>query len=144
MEKHVLVPMDRSDPARAALEFACETYPDATLTVVYVVDPAEMGTHTTMADADADDFEVGLERGRRAAETVFEEARAIAADYDREIRTEALAGNVARAIVERIRDGDVDRVVIGSHGRDGVRRLLLGSVAERVARRSTVPVTIVR
>ncbi|WP_254767438.1 universal stress protein [Salinilacihabitans rarus] len=144
MGKHVLVPMDRSDPARAALEFACETYPDATLTVVYVVDPAEMGTHTTATDVDADEFEAHIERGRQAAETVFEEARSIAADHDREIGAEALAGNVARAIVERVRGGDVDHVVIGSHGRDGVRRLLLGSVAERVARRSTVPVTIVR
>jgi nucleotide-binding universal stress UspA family protein len=38
---------------------------------------------------------------------------------------------------------DVDALVVGSHGRDGVTRLLPGSVAETVVRRSPVPVTVV-
>ncbi|MDZ7731027.1 MAG: universal stress protein [Natrialbaceae archaeon] len=38
----------------------------------------------------------------------------------------------------------VDRIVIGSHGRTGLSRVLLGSVAEEVARRAPIPVTIVR
>lgn len=39
---------------------------------------------------------------------------------------------------------DVDHVAVGSHGRSGVSRLLLGSVAESVMRRPPVPVTVVR
>ncbi|MFW6265865.1 MAG: universal stress protein, partial [Halanaeroarchaeum sp.] len=43
-----------------------------------------------------------------------------------------------------VEETDVDHVVIGSHGRSGVGRILLGSVAERVVRRSPTPVTVVR
>lgn len=135
---HVLVPMDGSDPARAALEYACERYPDAELTVLYVADPTEGITDSTAGGEPDDD-------GRRTrAEAVFERARAIAADHDRPISTELFAGDAARSIVGFAAEGNVDHVVIGSHGRTGVSRVLLGSVAERVARRSPVPVTIVR
>ena len=41
-------------------------------------------------------------------------------------------------------ENDIDHIVVGSHGRGGVSRMLLGSVAETVARRSSVPVTIIR
>ena len=47
-------------------------------------------------------------------------------------------------IVEYVETHDVDHVVIGSHGRKGLSRVLLGSVAELVVRRSPVPVTVVR
>lgn len=53
-------------------------------------------------------------------------------------------GRPARTIVEYVEDHDVDHVVVGSHGRSGLSRTLLGSVAERVVRRSSVPVTVVR
>jgi nucleotide-binding universal stress UspA family protein len=48
------------------------------------------------------------------------------------------------AILRYVDDNDVDHVIMGSHGRSGVSRILLGSVAETVARRSPAPVTIVR
>ncbi|MDA8255577.1 MAG: universal stress protein, partial [Betaproteobacteria bacterium] len=50
---------------------------------------------------------------------------------------------VADAIVADAREWGADLIVIGSHGRSGVRHLLLGSVAEGVARASTIPVLIV-
>jgi len=53
-------------------------------------------------------------------------------------------GRPARAIEECAEEAAVDHVVIGSHGRDGIARILLGSVAETVVRRSPVPVTAVR
>lgn len=53
-------------------------------------------------------------------------------------------GHPARVIVDYARREDIDHVVIGSHGREGVSRLLLGSVAEKVVRRSPVPITVVR
>jgi nucleotide-binding universal stress UspA family protein len=47
-------------------------------------------------------------------------------------------------IVTYADENDVDHVVLGSHGRKGLTRVLLGSVAEAVVRRSPVPVTVVR
>jgi nucleotide-binding universal stress UspA family protein len=46
--------------------------------------------------------------------------------------------------VDYAAEHDIDHIVVGSHGRTGASRILLGSVAETVARRSPVPVTIVR
>ncbi len=60
------------------------------------------------------------------------------------IETEVETGKPARKIFEFVSENDVDQIVMGSHGRSGVSRLLLGSVAESVIRRSPVPVIVVR
>jgi nucleotide-binding universal stress UspA family protein len=54
------------------------------------------------------------------------------------------AGNVVREILAQARASRADLVVIGSHGRGGVQRLVLGSVAEKVLRQATCPVLTVR
>lgn len=53
-------------------------------------------------------------------------------------------GDPAACILEEVRDYEPDCVVISSHGRSGLRRFLLGSVAERVARHAHCPVLLVR
>jgi len=63
---------------------------------------------------------------------------------DRAVERELLAGRPATEIVECAAERDTDQIVMGSHGRDGAARLLLGSVSETVVRRSPVPVTVVR
>jgi nucleotide-binding universal stress UspA family protein len=55
-----------------------------------------------------------------------------------------LEGNPAREIVEHAKRCGADLVCMGTHGRGGLNRLLLGSVAERVVRASEVPVLTVR
>jgi len=60
------------------------------------------------------------------------------------IETAVVVGRPAREIVRYADDHDIDQIVMGSHGRDRASRVLLGSVAETVARRAPVPVTIVR
>jgi len=49
-----------------------------------------------------------------------------------------------RALVELAEDEDIDLVILGSHGRSGISRALLGSVAERVVRHAPCPVLVVR
>ncbi len=51
-----------------------------------------------------------------------------------------LTGDPAHEIVELAKDQRVDMIVIGTHGRTGLRRLLMGSVAEAIVRRATCPV----
>jgi nucleotide-binding universal stress UspA family protein len=53
-------------------------------------------------------------------------------------------GRPAEQIVEGVGSGGIDHVGVGSHGRRGLSRILLGSVAETVVRRSPVSVTIIR
>lgn len=60
------------------------------------------------------------------------------------IRTVLAGGDAAETILEQAAAVRADVIVMGTHGRTGVQRLLLGSVAERVLRHSNVPVVVVR
>lgn len=71
-------------------------------------------------------------------------ARQIATRNGRDVETATEEGDPSRGILGWIDEHDVDHVVIGCHGRDGVARWLLGSVAETVVRRAPVPVTAVK
>ena len=55
-----------------------------------------------------------------------------------------VSSNAANAIVEYARDVHADVIVVGTHGRSGVSRLLMGSVAEHVVRSAPCPVLVVR
>ena len=143
-EHHLAVATDGSPQARDALEYALSTFPDAEITVVHAIDPME----THYGDGQLVHTEAEYEEIEAESEELFDEERAIAEEYGVEIRTATAVGtdpNVpARTLLEYVDDHDVDHVVMGSHGRSGVTRVLLGSVAETVARRSPAPVTVVR
>lgn len=143
MPAHVLVAMDSSPQATAALEFALTEYPDAAVTVLHVSNPVD-GMYFAGEESMYVDFEEIERRSAAETERVFETARERAESYDADVETVSKTGSPARAIVAYADDHDVDHVVVGSHGRSGVDRLLLGSVAELVVRRSAVPVTVVR
>jgi len=139
MSRHVLVGFDGSEQAEAALVEALSLFPGATVTAVHVTDPREW--YSAEEDAAGEDsYEVLREAGERNLERATE----IASAHDRTIGTELLAGQPARELVGYAEEHDVDHVVVGSHGREGLARFLLGSVAERIVRRSPVPVTVVR
>ena len=142
MADHVLLPMDGSDQARRALEHVLEEHPDATVTVLHVIDPAR-ATYGAQAGIPPSSEEwYSAEEAR--AEKLFEEVGELAAEAGIEVETATEVGQPSRVIVRYAEEHDVDHVVIGSHGRKGLSRVLLGSVAEVVVRRSPVPVTVVR
>lgn len=143
MDQSILVPMDASPKSQKALEHAFERYEDAQLTVLHVTNPVE-DTYMTGEEDFFADYEALEERSREHAESIFETATELAAERGREIRTEREFGPPATKIVEFAEEQEVDHIVIGSHGRSGLARLFLGSVAENVARRAPVPVTIVK
>jgi nucleotide-binding universal stress UspA family protein len=74
------------------------------------------------------------------------EAVAFATELDpaREVETAVGFGSPARTILDYVDEHGVDHVVMGSHGRSSVPRLVFESVAERVIRQSPIPVTVVR
>ncbi|SDK73325.1 universal stress protein [Natronorubrum texcoconense] len=137
---HVLVPTDGSEPARAALEHAITTFPDANVTLLHVIDPALTMYRGEMSY----DYQRLIKLETERAETFLDAAREFADERDASVTTEILLGTPVRSIVEFATENDVDQIVLGSHGRSGVSRVLLGSVAERVVRRASVPVTVVR
>ncbi|TYT60457.1 universal stress protein [Natrialba swarupiae] len=144
MTNHVLVPIDESDRSTDALEFACREYPDAEITAIHVLDPGDFYAATGIEGGAMANYDEIRKQHENRAEGILERAREQAAAYDHDLETEQVIGSVSRSIVDYVEGSDVDHVVIGSHGRTGASRILLGSVAENVARRSPVPVTIVR
>ena len=132
--ERVLVPTDGSDGARTAAEHGIElaAASGAALDAVYVLDTNAIGyelASTTIRDA----LE---ERGQRSVQQVLE----LAADADLQVETAVLHGTIARSIVDYADEHDADCIVMGTHGRTGAERVLLGSVAERVVRLAGVPV----
>lgn len=75
---------------------------------------------------------------------MFDVVSDIAAAFETSAETEWQYSRPKHVIVQYIDDEGIDEVVMGSRGRSGIDRLLLGSVAETVVRRTSVPVTIVR
>jgi nucleotide-binding universal stress UspA family protein len=135
MTHQLVVPMDDSEPARAALAYALERFPDDEITAVHAVDDLEAGY--------AGQPSAAASEGRDSEPAVFDDARDRADARGRRIDTRVLEGQAADAILAYVEESGADGIVMGSEGRSGVSRMLLGSVAEQVARRSPVPVTIV-
>ncbi|MFB6207253.1 MAG: universal stress protein [Haloglomus sp.] len=141
--KHVLVPLDGSEQSDAALQYVLDELEGARVTLLHVINPAQAGYGAQAGIPTS--AEEWLEEAEAEAEELFAAAREQAEGYDIDIETATEVGNPARIIVESTEErDDIDHVVMGSHGRSGLSRVLLGSVAETVVRRSTVPVTVVR
>ncbi len=141
MAEHVLVPLDGSEKAYDALNYAVTEHPGATITVLHSL---ELGD-ASMAEGAVIVMDEGIrEAAENRAENIFEEARDRAAEagFDGEMQTKIEEGKPGNAIVKHAEDADV--VVMGSYGRKGVGQKLLGSVAEKVVRRSSAPVTVVK
>lgn len=140
MALHVLVPFDDSEPARTALEHAIEQFPDAQITVLVVTDPSDF--------APVPEGVGELSAAEAAEEVVSDRVASIRSvvpeDGTGRIQTAFRGGAPANEIVDFVEEAGVNHVVIGSEGRSGVSRVLLGSVAETVARHSPVPVTVVQ
>jgi nucleotide-binding universal stress UspA family protein len=142
MAQRILVPVDGSEQARDACAFAIEEYPNAELVLLHVINPAEAGYS---AQASIPSFsEEWYEHAKEDAEALFEEIRSQATAAGVPVTCDTVVGKPSRAIVEYAEAENLDQIVMGSHGRSGVTRILLGSVAESVVRDSSVPVTVAR
>ncbi|WP_331232884.1 universal stress protein [Natronorarus salvus] len=142
MTDRILVGLDDSEPAAKALEFALSTFPAGEVIALHVIEPFRFrelgGGYEWLNSPEA------FERARERAERLFRDARERTTHLGATFETAVATGRPHRAIVDYATDHDVDHVVVGSHGRTGASRVLLGSVAERVVRRSPAPVTVVR
>ena len=142
MAPRIHVAFDESAQATAALRHALSTYPNAEIHVLPVNDPREW----ISADAMGGGYysEEAFEQTQESAKRVLEEADSIALEYGTDITTATEVGQTPAIIVRYAEEHDVEHVVLGSHGRRGLSRFLLGSIAERVARRAPGSVTIIR
>jgi Universal stress protein UspA and related nucleotide-binding proteins len=137
MTGHILVPIDGSEHSWKAYEYAIDEHPDDHLTVVHVINPMRGDYEPNEASTQA------VRRSEHLEQEVREHVDA--ADFDdKQIDIVTREGRPADEIIAMAENDEIDQVVMGSRGLSGVKRLLLGSVAETVVRRADVPVNVVR
>ena len=138
MYSEILLPTDGEPASKVALEHAVELADryDARLHVLYVVDTAAYASF----DAGAETIVSALrDQGEDAVESTVETADAAGV----QTVSEVVSGSPHTEIVEYAANNGVDLVVMGTHGRTGLDRYLLGSVTERVVRTAETPVLTV-
>jgi len=145
MYKKILVPVDGSAPSGRGLDEAIKLakISGGTLELVHVVNEFIMDPSYASPMYHEQMIESLREGGRKilaAAETAVR-AQGVACQS---AILEAMGGRAAEWIVRRATEWPADLIVMGTHGRRGLRRLALGSDAEMVLRTSPVPVLMVR
>ena len=136
----ILVAYDGSRPAQKALERAARTADDEEIVLLRVIEAAD-----GMIEAGIDIVQERLKEMQNRKTTELSEAvTEVLETDDLDLRIETVVGKPSREIVSFAEENDVSEIVIGSHGREGVSRVLLGNVAESVVRRAPVTVTVVR
>lgn len=143
MAHRVLVPINGLSPTLAALEHATSLDGDLEITILQVVaiDEREGSVRQTVL---SDALEDRRDAAEGTADRVVRKAQEHATKSGATLRTAVEEGHPADRIAAYAADNDADRIVMGSHGRSGFTRLLLGSPSEAVARRSSVPVTTIQ
>ena len=142
--QRIMVAVDGSDTAERGLKEAIALANDqkARLAIVYVIDLViifEFGEPSiTYADSAREFARGAIERARRTAQEAGIEAELLSP----EIITTGY--HVADTIAQLAHDWKADLLVVGTHGRRGVSRLLIGSVAERIVRVAPCPLLMVR
>jgi nucleotide-binding universal stress UspA family protein len=138
--KLILHPTDFSYPSLSALDLACALahHQNARLMVVHVVmlppPPPQPYTEAGLAsrgDIDRGELEARLEQIRADHAAI-------------EIDSVLVEGKPAQEILRLAKETDCDAIVLGTHGRTGLHRLLMGSVAEHVVREAPCPVITVK
>jgi nucleotide-binding universal stress UspA family protein len=139
--KNILCPIDRSPSSLQAFGYAIALarQQGARLTLLEVIEAVRPTGSRRGPEDDGvpDDTRAALEQDLRRVLTARRAS-------DVPVKIVMRAGNVVQEILAQAEAGRADLVVIGSHGRGGVQRLVLGSVAEKVLRLATCPVLTVR
>jgi len=148
MQHPILVPLDLSEGASGVLAFAGEVAGGQRrpLLLLHVVNWMATDAAVREDAVETHPSRPIIERARDRLQAIADDVaqRHPALEALRDVRTVLVSGVPASRILEVAEREEVSMIVMGSHGRTGMPRLLAGSVAEAVARGSRVPVTIVK
>ncbi len=144
MFKHILIPVDGSDNAQRAIDQAivlAQAF-KSQVTAIYVIDPyAFTGVGADFSYGQAEYLSAATAEGQQALQVARDAFQVVGID----ISTTAVEGHSThKAILETANDMGVDLIVMGSHGRKGLEKLILGSVTSQVLSHAHLPVLVVR
>ncbi|UWG47703.1 Nucleotide-binding protein, UspA family [Halanaeroarchaeum sp. HSR-CO] len=137
---NILVPVDGSEHSERAVEYAVNHFPDGDITALHVVELPEGYFSAFMEDLE--DLPQ-VEDEKAEAREILDTIRATAEELGATIDTAYVTGKPSNQILTYAEENDIDEIVIGNRGLSGVGRVMFGSVAEQVVRRSEIPVVVV-
>jgi nucleotide-binding universal stress UspA family protein len=134
MYDQILFPTDGSEPAAASLDYAAQIAEehDGTLHILNVADTNQESLATIRGEV--------VDVLEQEGEQIVDEATARASERGISVVSEVVQGSPHDAIVEYSEEFAIDLIVMPTHGRSGLKRVLLGSVTERVINTADVPV----
>jgi len=137
----ILVPVDGSAPSDAAVELALRLGAENRSSVTFV-HAVELSRIAALTGPSAIDPSLAIDAACRAGTAILAHTQDKAAAAGVACTTQLIEDECVRSVIEAARQTKADLIVLGSHGRSGISRALLGSVAEGILRRSTVPVLV--
>lgn len=149
MYKRILVPFDGSEPSQRALHEALKIAKDggANLRVLHIVDEFLLGGSLDASYISTSYYADAIAALQASGKQILQQAAEIARSKGIEPELtllETIGTRVADHIVQQANDWQADLIVMGTHGRRGLRRIVLGSDAEWVLRSTPTPVLLVR
>jgi universal stress protein A len=141
--QNILVPVDYSPPSRRALELALSLAGGAQVTVIHVWDrPAYVGDEV-IANPDGSRRSLSELIRSNAERDMTDFLAQVSVPPGTTLQHHLVSGDPVSAITAEASKPGYDVLVVGTHGRTGVTKLLLGSVTERLIRLSPIPVLTV-
>ena len=146
MYQRILVPIDGSPTSDKGLDEAIKLskLTGASLRLIHVLDPLTFATGFEPYAVYAGDLIPRMEEvGNQVLQQGKERAQAAGVKAD-SLLFDGLAARVSETVIQQAKDWGADLIVIGTHGRRGVGRFVMGSDAEQIVRLAPVPVLLVR
>jgi nucleotide-binding universal stress UspA family protein len=143
MYRKMLVPLDTSQFAECVLDHVKEISTTRAIPEVVLISAIEPVTSQAMAYMGSDRVKESEAKLVAGALQYLEKVKSALALEHSKVSTVAKVGPAADVILDYADDNGVDVIVMSSHGRSGVSRVLMGSTADKVLRRAMVPVFLV-
>ncbi len=140
--RNILIATDGSKLSEHTIKYGVELAKlgGSKLYAAYVVDTADFASIPMESDAGWETmYSLLKEEGKQATQNVEDIAERAGVDVEQVL----LEGHPAHEIIEFSSKNDIDIIVMGTHGKSGLNRFILGSVAEKVIRSSKIPVFVV-
>jgi len=138
--ERILVGIDASEPSDAAVKTVCEFSAEDRRRLLFF-SGVDVGA---LSGVRGYDYLAIRDDLFAQAQQIVDDAVALARTHNVAAEGRLVEGDAADALVATAKEQETDLVVVGSHGRRGIRRFFLGSVAESVVRAAPVPVLVVR
>ncbi len=137
--KRILIPTDMSKLSLTAFDFVNNhpEFENAELYVLHVIEKVDLPVYYTV-DLYWENMQKDIES--RAKEKLNSVITKFFPDKINKIKEITIKGNAPERIVRFAKEEKIDLIIMATHGRSGLEKILIGSVAERVVRTSTIPV----